>query len=265
MTNSVEPAGRDRWRIRLEKELYYKSHFDALSESEWRKLLRRNGITSSNHDTVLAIDWPHYCSHATTNCGGAKGWCYTFQGYQASAAHNRRVAMTDSLARNFPELFADQAAKEVDECLHKGLIPYRNLRYSGSGELTLAHVPALRSLSARGVRLWGFTRSLRIALALRDLGAAVIISTDSTTRPGLVEDARRLDLPLAYTSRDAEDAPPDGTLVTFPVHRVGKVAEVTDSDSLCPKVIAEFFNEERPPGSCQTICFRCHLRTSEGL
>jgi hypothetical protein len=254
----VDNPRKQRWRIRLEKELAHRFEFDSLGEQAWIDLLRRRRVTSSNHDTVVALDWPHYCTHATTLCGGTNGWCYTFQGHQAGANHNRRTAMVDSLARHFPKLFADAVAREVSGLVANGKLPYANLRYSGSGELAIEHLPALTEVASREIHLWGFTRNLKIASGLLDIGASVIISCDASTPPELFERATALGFPFAYTSSSVSDLPPPGTIVTFPVHRVGRVTEVPDVDSLCPKVLSEFFFETRSGATCQSACHRCH-------
>jgi hypothetical protein len=247
-----------RWRLRLEKELAFRRDFENLDENSWRNLLKGRRVTSSNYDTVLSLDWPHFCTNATAACGGPQGWCYTFQGNQAGKLHNRHAAMVDVLARNFPGVFGEYVADEVRTVVREGQIPYPNLRYSGSGELVEAYLPALQEIRNRGVLLWGFTRNLRLAQELRKLGASVIISCDKTSPPGFIEQAVEQRFPLAYSSSGVEDRPPLGTLVTFPVHRVGRVREVVDSPTVCPKVLADFLDDCRPKASCQLICQRCH-------
>lgn len=250
-----------RWRQRLEKELAFRPEFDDLDETAWRALLKKRRVASSNNDTVLSLDWPHFCAHSTPACGGPQGWCYTFQGNQAGKLHNRHAAMVDVLARNFPVIFAEQVTAEVNAAVQAGLMPYPNLRYSGSGEVVEAYVPALRGVCERGVRLWGFTRNLRLARQLRDMGAGVIVSCDKSSTPGFVEEASADGFPLGYSSNGVHDLPPKGTVVTFPVHRVGRVREVVDSPSVCPKVLADFLDDCRPKASCQLICHRCHNPT----
>ena len=249
-----------RWRRHLEKELRERPAFDAMDEISWKALLDRTQLTSHNRDTVVSLDWPHYCSGATESCGGPKGWCYTFQGHQASLRHNRKVALVDSLARRYPELFADTVAQEVQQQVAAGRLPYPNLRYSGSGEIALAHVPALRRLMDSGVWLWGFTRNLEVAAALRQAGAAVIVSVDAAAPSALLEAAQNDRFPVAYSSASAADVPHFETFVTFPIHRNGKVREVPAVTNLCPKVLQDFFEERRNEGTCQRECRRCHLR-----
>lgn len=249
---------KPRWRQRLDKELAFRPEFDDLEETAWRALLKKRRVASSNNDTVLSLDWPHFCAHATSACGSPQGWCYTFQGNQAGKLHNRHAAMVDVLARSFPKLFAEQVTAEVNAAVQAGLMPYPNLRYSGSGEVVEAYVPALRGVSERGVLLWGFTRNLRLANQLRDMGAGVIISCDKSSPPGFIEEAVSACFPLGYSSNGVDDLPPKGTVVTFPVHRVGRVREVVDSPSVCPKVLADFLDDCRPKASCQLICHRCH-------
>jgi hypothetical protein len=148
---------------------------------------------------------------------------------------------------------------EVDKAVAQGSLPYPNLRLAGSGETIDAHLPALAEVVRLGVRLWGFTRNVRLAPRLRAAGIAVIVSCDRTSAPGFAETARKAGFPLAYTSGGVDDRPPAGTLVTFPVHRVGRVREVVDTPSLCPKVLADFLHDSRPAGFCQRQCRRCHL------
>ena len=253
-----------KWRIRLRTELSHRSEFARLSRAEWSSLLAKRRVTSSNHDTVLAIDWPHYCANATVACGGPAGWCYTFGGKQAGREHSRHVAMVDTLARNYPDLFGERVAAEAGRAVERGLLPYPNVRYSGSGETTFAHLAALREAARRGVWLWGFTRNVQLACELRSF-AGVIFSCDHSTSSNALGAARAARLPLAYTSRDVDDVPPPGTVVTFPLHRGGKVAEVVDSESLCPKVLFDFFEGVRPSATCQTACMRCHMRSESAI
>jgi hypothetical protein len=247
-----------RWQQRLDKELAFRPEFAELDELSWRDLLKSRRVASSNHDTVLSLDWPHFCAQATPACGGPQGWCYTFQGNQAGRLHNRHAAMVDMLARKFPELFVERVTAEVSEAVNAGLMQYANLRYSGSGEVVEAYLPALQGLHGRGVKLWGFTRSLRLAHQLREIGAGVIISCDRTSPLSFAEQASAEGFPLAYSSSGVDDTPPNGTMVTFPIHRVGRVREVVDSPTVCPKVLADFLDDCRPKASCQLICQRCH-------
>jgi len=247
-----------RWARKLKRELALGKKYTRLNEQEWRQLLVGKRVTSFNHDTYLALDWPHYCYAATEACGGVNGWCYTFQGHQASRSHESRVAMVDSLARDMPALFAETVVAEVMEAVSQGHLPYPNLRYSGSGECAEHHHPALALVAQAGVRLWGFTRQLSLAAAMKDIGAAVIFSCDRTTDAAQIAAAQRQGVPLAYTSCDVSDVAPAGTMVVFPVHRGGRVKEVVDHESICPKVLDDFFLERRPPNSCQARCTRCH-------
>ena len=253
-------ATQARWRKRLDKELAHRQEFESLSTQGWENLVRGRSVTSRNHDTVLSLDWPHFCAHATEACGGPDGWCYTFQGKQAGRLHNRHAAMVDLLARREPVLFARTVHREVQKAAARGEIAYPNLRVSGSGEMVGAHIPALLEVARLGVWLWGFTRNLRVAAQLRDQGVAIIYSCDRTTSAQAVSEARTMGVPLGYSSAGVTDHPPDGTLVTFPVHRVGRVREVVDTPSLCPKVLSDFFDDARPEAYCQRICGRCHLK-----
>lgn len=249
---------KTKWQVRLKRELHYRAEFSHLTREEWGKLIAKRTILSRNHDTVLSIDWPHYCRGASQGCGGPNGWCYTMSGHLAGATHDRKVAMIDQAARNEPGLLAEKTAEEIRCAVNSGLLPYPNLRYSGSGELSEHHIPFLELVSAAGVRLWGFTRLPRIGLLLREIGATVIISCDYTTPHAVIDEARYCNFPLAYTSLNCGDSPPDGTIVTFPVHRGGSVREAVNHASLCPKVIDEFFHGDRLPGWCQERCKRCH-------
>lgn len=247
-----------RWKKHLRKELGYQREFTGLDVSAWRALLRKSHITSQNHDTFIAIDWPHYCSHASVNCGGAKGWCYTFQGFQASNSHARKVAMNDVLAREQPELFAEVVSEEVFAATADKNLAYPNIRFSGSGETTFRHLKALERLLNKGIVVWGFTRNLKLAVESKRRGISAILSIDASTASSKVLEAQSYRLPLAFTSSSVEERPPDGTVVTFPLHRSGRVSEVVDADSLCPKVVEEFFNGKRQSNYCQQRCHRCH-------
>ena len=256
-------ASVPRWQKRLSKELARREGFAFLDAEGWRKLLKKRTVTSANQDTLLALDWPHYCAFATLACGGANGWCYTFQGNQATRYHDVHVAMVDTLARRFPAIFADAVADEVMRAVQVGSLPYPNLRYSGSGELAEVHIPALAQVAARGIRLWGFTRNRRVAEGLRQLGVSVILSCDSTSPPTFAQKALAAGFPIAYTSVGVTDTPPAGTFVTFPVHKIGRVREVVDTPSLCPKVVADFLHDGRPYGTCQLTCQRCHAAVAQ--
>ena len=256
--SSTQAPAVPRWRKRLEKERAFVRDFDSLSPTEWRELLRTRTVTSANHDTFLSLDWPHYCANATAACGGPNGWCYTFQGRQATSLHNRHAAMVDVLARQDPALFAEHVYAEVNRAVVAGHMPYRNIRFSGSGEMVEKHVPAIAAVVQSGVHAWGFTRTLRVAERLREVGAYVIVSCDATSPQGFPQAPVEAGFPLAYSSSGVNDSPPEGTLVTFPVHRVGRVREAVDTDSLCPKVVSEFLRDERPTSFCQVLCHRCH-------
>ena len=261
-SNDLFPSNQSntpaRWRRRLEKERSYLGEFEHLTLLEWRDLLKKRKVTSSNHDTVLSLDWPHYCAHATVACGGPEGWCYTFQGRQATALHNRHAAMVDVLAKTHPALFAERVLAEVEKAVTDGEIPYKNIRFSGSGEMTEKHVDALGSVVASGVHAWGFTRNIAVAKKIRSIGAFVLLSCDATSPEGFAAEAIEAGFLLAYSSSGIEDLAPKGTLVTFPVHKVGRVKEVANVESLCPKVVSEFLHDDRPPSVCQQLCNRCH-------
>lgn len=168
--------------------------------------------------------------------------------------------MVDVLASREPILFGEMVEAEVRHAVKLGELPYPNLRFSGSGEVIEAYLPALQEVVKRGIRLWGFTRNLRLAKLVREIGAYVIVSSDKTSPQEYVDRARREGFPLAYSSSGVEDQPPVGTLVTFPVHRLGRVLEVVDTPTLCPKVLSDYFTDSRPVGYCQRACQRCHLQ-----
>ena len=247
-----------KWEKRLVLELKFRELFTEFSLVDWEAYLRSHKITSYNHDTLVSLDLPHYCQGATVACGGPQGWCYTFQGRQATKNHHIKVAMVDMVARQYPDLFADKAADEVNKLVQKKMLNYPNLRYSGSGEVSKDHICALRLVQERGIHLWGFSRSLAIANSLISIGASAIFSCDYTTSNSLIKKATSSGISMAYTSKGVDDHPPDGTFVTFPLHRGGVVNEVVESDSLCPKVVEEFFSGKRRSGTCQNQCNRCH-------
>jgi hypothetical protein len=246
----------EKWKARLAVEAAHLPRLEALSREQWGTLLWKRKLLSENYDTVVSLDWPHYCYGATEGCGGQQGWCYTMQGRHASSAHHRRVALTDGAARLVPDLFSARVYEELQALCRRGALADMNLRYSGSGELVLGHVPALMLIAQRGVRLWGFTRNLAVAERLKGNRISVIFSCDRTTRRGILERASRLGLPLGYTSTDVADLPPSGTFVTFPLHRSGHVREVVKCETLCPKVVEEYLEGSRRSGLCQG-CRRC--------
>ena len=256
--NGVVP----KWKRRLDVELSFAVQYAKLSLKELEAIIIDHTITSENHDTVLALDFPHYCYSASVGCGGARGWCYTFQGHQSFSAHHRKVALIDAASKNAPHALARKCVSEIKTAVTAGRLSYPNIRFSGSGEVMPHHLVFLKLIAEYGVQLWGFSRNLKIANQLRTLGAAVHISCDQTTDPGLIKKARQQGFPLAYTSIGVHDKPPEGTNVTFPLHRSGRVREIVDSSSLCPKVINEYFNQQRAAGSCQKICTRCHKMES---
>jgi hypothetical protein len=255
-TSKVE---KKKWQIRLEEELSLRKPFDDLDPLQWRQKLKNTKLLSDNYDTVVSLDWPHYCGGATVGCGGEDGWCYTLGGQLGGGAkRSKRAAMTDSLARNHPLLFAEIVAAEVNKLVLTRDISYPNLRFSGSGELHAAHLPAMFMLKDRGINLWGFSRNIRTAIELRKHGISVLFSCDFTTPVNKIHKARRNGLRLAYTSMGVSDIPPDGAFVTFPLHRSGKVREIVLADSVCPKVEQEYLEGKRMRAACQTKCTRCH-------
>jgi hypothetical protein len=176
----------------------------------------------------------------------------------------RKVAIVDACASKFPKLFAEKVAEEVASYVRQGKLPYPNLRYSGSGELREAHLPALLALKHdHKIVLWGFTRNLNIAAALKSVAISAIFSCDRATPPDAIRQALRLGLSLAYTSTGVDDNPPAGTSVTFPLHRGGRVSEVVDSITVCPKVLSEYLSGHREEGTCQAVCQRCHTACEE--
>lgn len=252
-----------RWKRKLDLELSLTSEYLKLTREEWVEHIRINQISSANRDTGLALDFPHYCTGATVGCGGVSGWCYTFGGHHASLLHAKKVAWMDVLTRNHPDIFANKVEHEVSEAVTRGLMLYKNLRYAGSGEVAPHHLPALRLISLSGIRLWGFTKRLDMATMLHDIGASVLFSCDKTTSKDQIAEALRRGFGLAYTSIDVEDLPPNGCVVTFPVHRMGRVREIVDVNTVCPKVVDEYMSGSRESLSCQLTCNRCHLLTSK--
>jgi hypothetical protein len=247
-----------KWKRKLAQEMRERRQLEKLTQAELLKVAEERGLLSRNWDTVVSLDFPHYCVHATTNCGGPKGWCYTFQGYQALQPHAAKVALVDLVASRYPDEFARLVASEVRREVDAGRLPYPNVRLSGSGEIAATHFPAIKSLAEAGVALWGFSRSAQVAEFLSSIGVPVLFSCDASTPPAAMEEARLAKLPLAYTSTGVDDPPPSGAVVTFPVHREGKVREVVDHSTVCPKVLQEFLDGHREAASCQVRCQRCH-------
>jgi len=252
--NKAEP----KWKKRFNLEREAQKPFLSLDENTLRALIRGRQITSNNYDTVLSLDFPHYCSGATNGCGGDKGWCYTFHGFQSLSQHNSKVALIDIAARRIPIEFADKVVEEVLSSVEAGEMVYPNLRYSGSGEVALEHIPALALIISKGVKLWGFSRNISVAVRLREIGASVLVSCDKTTPQKSLQNALNFGFKLSYTSTSVVDHPPQRTFVVFPLHRSGTVREVVDNPAICPKVLEEFLHGDRTPSACQKRCNRCH-------
>jgi hypothetical protein len=249
-----------KWRLRLNEELSFGTRFKGWSSMKWENYLTKHRVLSDNYDTVVSLDWPHFCSGATEGCGGDHGWCYTLGGQLGgSTKRSSRAAITDRLARDYPKLFSEIVGNEVDQLVKSGRLPYPNLRFSGSGEVHNSHLPALIALAERGIHLWGFSRNLRVATRLRETGIAVLFSCDSTTLKQTVLEALQSGLKLAYTSTGVDDHPPFDAFVIFPLHRSGRVREVVESPDVCPKVLEEYLEGRRRRAVCQFNCKRCHM------
>ena len=247
-----------KWKKRLRLERNAQKPLTSLTDEALRELINQKQLTSNNFDTVLSLDFPHYCIGATTGCGGSKGWCYTFQGFQSLSQHNSKVALVDLAARRIPADFSEKIVSEVNACVRNKELPYPNLRFSGSGEVTLEHIPALAEIHARGVILWGFSRNLAVAIELRKIGASVLFSCDNTTPAINICKAVESGFLLSYTSVSVDDHPPQHTFVVFPLHRSGTVREVVNSSNICPKVMEEYLHGDRRPAACQLRCNKCH-------
>lgn len=252
------PLAKPKWQKLLRKELEHSRSYEGLSRDALIGLLKKNGVLSDNYDTVVSLDFPHYCIGATDGCGGESGWCYTFQGFQSLTAHSSKVGLVDFCIRNYPEIVVSKIVEEVNGLVRKGLLPYPNLRFSGSGEVAAMHIDALKEISNHGINLWGFSRNIRVASILKSAGIKVIFSCDNTTSQEMVQQALESGLSIAYTSCDVTDAPAYEVEVVFPLHRGGKVKQVVNHPMNCPKVISEYFSHSREPASCQLICTRCH-------
>lgn len=253
-------AAAPKWIRRLEEELAYRAQFEMLTLRELERELGATPLLSENHDTVVSIDVPHYCGGATPACGGPRGWCYTFFGSSIAAGRARKAALVDVYAERHPNAFADRVVVEVRELVRRGLLRYFNVRFAGSGELRLQHIPALECLAANGIRAWGFTKNAAVYLRLRKSRIACLFSCDATSDREALRSVLSAGGLLAYTSTSARDLPPEGSFVTFPVHVSGRVTEVADHPTLCPKVLEEYFDGTRREAWCQARCLRCHQR-----
>jgi len=247
-----------KWQRLLKREIAHSQSLKHLSRDEVLDRVKKQGILSTNFDTVISLDFPHYCVGATEGCGGSKGWCYTFQGFQSLSAHSSKVGFVDYCIRTYPDIVVNSVVEEVQEFVKKGQLPYPNLRFSGSGEVTAIHIDLLTEIKQRGVQLWGFSRNIKVASALKSVGIHVIFSCDHTTPSNVVAQANNFQLPLAYTSCNVQDFPIYDVTVVFPLHRGGRVQQVADHAKNCPKVVAEYFEHSRNQASCQNLCRRCH-------
>jgi hypothetical protein len=247
-----------KWRERLAKEIHKRKKYLRLSDHELRELIVRRTILSSNYDTKISLDFPHFCTGASLGCGGPQGWCYTFQGALARDAHHNKVAFNDAACLRLPEEFAVKVFTEISSAVAAGALKYPNLRFNGSGEATGHHVPVLRRLVELGVQVWGFSKNIQLLSTLREAGVSVMYSYDKTTSSEDVNKAVSDKFSLAYTSVGVKDFPLKGAKVVFPLHRSGHIKEVVESDALCPKVVDEYLNQTRSPDYCQSKCNRCH-------
>jgi hypothetical protein len=260
MNNEIATySSTDKWKLRLKLELDMGSEFKGLKADEWNLKLSRKRLVNDNYDTVISLDWPHYCSHATKGCGGPNGWCYTLGGQiGGNKARSLRAAMTDRLARDYPDVFAEIVHKEILQFVKNKKINYPNIRFSGSGEVHQNHFAALIALKNKGVQLWGFSRNPKFAIELQEHGISVLFSCDATTPEQNLEYAKNNGLKLAYTSLGVSDVPKFEAFVVFPVHRSGRVREIADTRNVCPKISQEFLTGKRKPASCQKVCTLCH-------
>jgi hypothetical protein len=247
-----------KWKVKLDIEMKLKKKFESLSISDLSKKIELKKILSDNHDTVVSLDFPHYCYYSTESCGGKNGWCYTFQGYQSMNNHYSKVALIDIASEKIPKLLAKKISSEVNTVFKNNKIPYPNIRYCGSGEISKKHLKLLNYIKDEGIHLWGFTRNIELGKILKNEDISVIISIDKTSDKKVYTNASDNGLKIAYTSDSIDDVPPKGCHVVFPVHRLGKVKEVGDFESLCPKVVSEFFTGCRKNGTCQNECKKCH-------
>jgi hypothetical protein len=250
-----------KWRKRLKLEQSYIKHFEEFSEEDLIDKANSTSFLSSNHDTVVSLDWPHFCYFATEACGGVSGWCYTLTGINMTDSQAKKSALTDVVARRYPNIFAERVESELRLHIKRKTIKYLNLRYSGAGELHPDHLNAILAIKTKGINLWGFTKNPKLALILIENNISVLYSCDLTTSRNQIEWARNNNIPLAYSSDGIHDIPPENTFVTFPIHVSGRVSELVDHNTLCPKVVEEFLNGDRTPAWCQQRCKRCHNAT----
>jgi hypothetical protein len=248
----------ERWKRQFNKEKPFIKKFESEHESLRHLFLNGKKILSDNFDTVVSLDFPHYCNSATLGCGGGEGWCYTLVGHQVSAAHAEKVAATDVFCRKYPQEFAQLVAAEVHDAVRRGKLPYPNLRISGSGEISPSHITGLLQIIQENVHIWGFSKNIDLIEILNSQGAHFLFSMDSTTPEIVVAKASSAKVGIAYTSTSVTDHPTLSPKVVFPLHKVGRVGEVVDHAALCPKVIDEYLNGQRMPASCQSTCNRCH-------
>ena len=114
-----------------------------------------------------------------------------------------------------------------------------------------------------GINVWGFTRNIFLGKKILEFGGSVLFSCDRTTPDKIIENAISSGLKIAYTSISVNDYPPENSFVVFPLHKNGTVKEVVDVKHLCPKVVEEYFTDQRRKGTCQNSCHRCHTVKSE--
>jgi hypothetical protein len=181
-------------------------------------------LLSTNRKTGTSINLPVLNCRPTRRCAAA---CYACEGPIAWANSVRKALVVDSLLRT------GDITAFVWECRYR-----RDVRLNGSGDMTLAHVPAVVALaeSCPHTVFWGFTRRREVAEAVngRRRNLSLIVTFDATTPRGAL---RGYEGPLAYGPRGPADVVPASRriVVVFPEHHAGRtVPDVPLHELDCP-------------------------------
>jgi len=173
-------------------------------------LLMPVAMLSSNHKTGTSINLPVANCKPTRRCSAA---CYACVGPICWDNSIRKALAVDKALRT------GELEGLIWECRR-----LQDVRLNGSGDMTLAHVPAILKLARACPKttLWGFTRSREVAEGLNSKleNLSVIVTFDATSRD---KQLVGYDGPLAFGPRRPRDKVPDDNriIVVFPEHHIG--------------------------------------------
>jgi hypothetical protein len=167
-------------------------------------------ILSDNHKTGASVNLPVLNCRPTKRCAAA---CYACVGPIAWCNSLRKALAVDLALRK------GEVEGLVWECRR-----LQDLRLNGSGDMSLAHVPAVLELARKcpATLFWGFTRRREVAEAVNQhlKNLSLIVSFDATSAD---RELAGCECPLAFGPRRPRDEVPNDRriIVVFPEHHVG--------------------------------------------